>query len=153
MPSSKPTPEPEIHSSRPPNSTGTVSARTGSPGLLATGISGAISLPALDDVLDLLPEHVLLGHACDRPSSRVPEPDHAVAVDEDDPVADRFERPRRASPALGLGIEPGIVDRRRRMPRQLLGDGQVVLAVDPPGLGGDEADRAEDVPARDQRAP
>ena len=43
MPSSKPTPEPEIQSSRPPNSTGTVSARTGSPGLLATGIRGEIS--------------------------------------------------------------------------------------------------------------
>ena len=52
---------------------------------------------------------------------------------------------------LGLGVQPGVVDRRRRVPGQLLGERQVVLAVDAAGLGRDEADRAEDLAARDER--
>ena len=81
----------------------------------------------------------------------VPEPDHAVAVDEDDAVADRLERAGGAAATLRLGVEPGVVDRRGRVARELDGEREVLGAVDAARLGCDERDRAEDLAAGRER--
>ena len=117
--------------------------------MLATGISREISSQRWT-TSDRPPEHLGLRQARDRRGGGVPETDHTSPVDEDDAVADRFERPRRPTAPLGLGVEARVVDRGRRMPGELLREGQVALVVRPLRPGGDEADGAEDLPARDQ---
>ena len=90
-------------------------------------------------------------HAGDRRRGRVPEPDHAVPVDEDDAVADGLERARRPAPPLHLGVQPRVVDRRGGVPRQLLREGGVLFSVHPAGLGRDERDRADHLAAGGER--
>ena len=105
----------------------------------------------MDHVLDPAAERLRLGDAGDRGRGRVPEPDHAVTVDEDDAVAHRLEGARSPAAPLRFGVQQRVVDRRGRVPGELLGEGCVLLAVDAAGLGRHEGDRAEHLAACGER--
>ena len=77
-------------------------------------------VPAFDDVRDRLAEHIGFRQAGDRRGRGVPEANDPLAVDEDDAVANGFERPGRAAAPLGFRVEARVVDRGRRVAGELL---------------------------------
>ena len=89
----------ESQSSRPTSSTGTVSVRTGSRQARSRPGSAARLVPLADDVLDRRPTTRRLGEPRDGRRGRVPEPDHALAIDEHDGVADGWRARERPAPA------------------------------------------------------
>src|SRR5439155_21227144 len=76
-----------------------------------------------------------------------PEADHPDGVVLLDAVANRREHACCLRPLLDLAIEPGVLDRRSRTARKLLGEQEIALLVAPSRLGSDEGDRADDTVA------
>ena len=74
-------------------------------------------------------DDLLLVEARDPHRGRVPEPDDAVAVDEEDAVADELERLRRLRAAAQLSDQAGVVERRGCAAGELTDELEVVVRV------------------------
>ena len=79
----------------------------------------------------------------DRLSGRVPEPHDAAPVDEQDPVGDVGDDPRRVRPFLDRAVEPPAIDRERDPAGEILGEREVVRAVRLAGLRARERERSQ----------
>jgi hypothetical protein len=112
VPPGKLTAEIESQRSSPLTSTGhglravRVSGRTG-----RDRDSSLQHLPAPDQLTDRPAERLRRLHAERLRGCRVPKPDEAVAVEEEDAVVDELERLGRMSARLSRAVEPRVVER------------------------------------------
>ena len=106
--------------------------------------------PAGDSSAGGLPDDVRRRDARDRLRGRVPEPHEPEAVHQEHALPDVVEDKRRLRPLLRLRMQLGVLDRRRRPPRELLCKREVPGPE--PAVGRrDEGDRAEDAASREER--
>ena len=90
-------------------------------------VGGLRERPCAEDVRRARPCDHTLRETRDALGRRIPEPDDAVAVDEEDTVADELERLRSLGAALQLADEARVVHRHRGPPGQLLREVEVGL--------------------------
>ena len=96
-------------------------------------------------------DHCIAARAGDRLGCSVPEPDHALRVEQHNAVADCGEHACSLRLLLDLAVEPRILDRDSRSAGQELGEQQVALLEPPAGFRGDESDRTDEAVAQRNR--
>ncbi len=105
------------------------------------------ALPVGDDVCGLRADHRAGFEARDRLHRRVPEADDSAPVDEEDAVGHVRKHVRGVRALLHLLVQPCVVHGEADEEREMLGEAEIVGAVRPAVLPGDEGDRAQDAAA------
>ncbi len=108
-------------------------------------------LPDGHDFGDRAAEHVPRGKTGDGLCCGVPVADDVSIVDEEDAVPDRRKDSGGVAALLGVPEEARVVDGERRAPRQLAGQGEVLIRVAAARISGEERQRADRLAAGDQR--
>src|SRR5918999_830883 len=95
-------------------------------------------------------DHGRGGGSGDHLPGRIPEPDDAATIEEEDAVAHVREHSGRVGPLLYLAVEPCVVDGQRRAPGEILRQRELVDTVEAAGPARHEGDGAQSAPAREE---
>src|SRR5919109_496271 len=118
---------------------------------LADRNQGCHLRPSRNRLDERVPDDVPRGQSRDRLGSPVPEPDHALAVDEEDAVVHVREDERSMRALLRLAEETSVLNRETGALRELLDELEIALVVLPARLRRDEGHCPEDALAAGDR--